>query len=136
MRIWSLRRDLYKLDNDYEDLFAKAKRDEVARSEILGEWSFEAKWPSNELAEMESERLRKLAHRWNIDTPLFDQDTETGHWLFPEDTRRRLRREIQHIRRESIGWWVRFIVLPVVGGFVGGVVSVVGLYLRYLRACE
>ena len=102
LRIRKLRRNIRELENHFEPLAADAKGDH--EQAILTEWSFEARWPESELAQHESVKLRKLARRWNVDTPSSEQDHQTGrtlHTSFVERLNLTIRHGSAYLRRRS-----------------------------------
>ena len=112
LHLQKLRREIRELDKHYGPLAADAKGDH--EQDILSQWSFEEQWPKSELAEHESAKLRKLAHRWNVDTPSSESDPRTGRWYIPDAQRVQMRREIRDARRESVKWWIQVIVIPLI----------------------
>ena len=113
-RARKLARDIRDLENEYRPLVEKAEREKdwKEKQRVLSEWSFESRWPESELGVVESRRLRRLAERWNVDSPALEQDDQTGDWYVPDALRRKMRREIIAARRESIRWWVQVLVMP------------------------
>ena len=113
-RARKLARDIRELGNEYRPLVEKAEREKDwdEKQRVLSEWSFESRWPESELGVLESRRLRRLAERWNVDSPTLEQDDQTGEWYVPDALRRKMRREIIAARRESIRWWVQVLVMP------------------------
>ena len=130
LRIRKLRRNIRELENHFEPLAADAKGDH--EQAILTEWSFEARWPESELAQHESVKLRKLARRWNVDTPSSEQDHQTGHWYIPDAQRAKLRRDIRDARRESVQWWIQVAVMPLIA-LVSSVTALISLLYLVLR---
>ena len=125
LRIRKLQRDVRKLDNHYRPLASDAKGDD--KQAILSEWEFEELWLRSELAQHESDKLRKLAHRWNVDTPSSESDPRTGRRYIPNALRAKLRREIRDVRRESVGWWIQVVVMPLIA-LVSSVTALVSLF--------
>ena len=111
-RARDIRRAAQDLDRHYRPLADKARGQE--QHDIVAEWHFESQWPISELGELETERLRRLAHRWNVDCPPPEENRDTGRVYIPDDLRRNLRRDIRDARRESIRWWIQVVVMPLI----------------------
>ena len=127
LRVRKLRLEIRELDNHFEPLATKATGRE--QEAIMGEWSHEAQWPRSELAQIESARLRRLAHCWNLEVPPNEQDDQTGRRYITDGPRRKLRREIRDARRESIRWWIQVVVLPLIA-LLSSIVAVISLFFR------
>ena len=122
-----LQRNIRELDNHFRPLVADAEVDR--KREILDEWSFEAQWPKSELAELESAKLRRLAHRWNVDRPSSELDHQTGRRYIPDAQRAKLRRETRDARRESVRWWIQVVVMPLIA-LVSSATALIALFYR------
>ena len=128
LHVRKLRRDVREVDSHYRPL-AAAETMWDKKQAIEAEWSFEAAWPANELAVLESARLRRLADRWDIDTPSSKPDRQTGHRYIPDEQRRKMRREIRDARRESTRWWIQVVVVPLIA-LVSSVTALIALLYR------
>ncbi len=93
----------------------------VIRGAVAGE--------RTKLAQFESARLRRLAQRWNVDTPSSEMDDQTGHWYIQYAERRKLRCDIQLARRESIRWWIQVVVMPLIA-LVTSAIALISLFFR------
>ena len=127
LRVRALRGDVRELDDHFRSLAANTTGNE--EQAILTEWEFELRWPRNELAQLESARLRRLAYRWNVDSPSSVQDDQTGHWYIPDEPRKKLRREIRDARRESIRWWIQVVVMPLIA-LLSSATALISLFFR------
>ena len=114
LRARKLRCEIREFEKHYRPLVenAEAERERDEKERILSEWQFESRWPESTLAVLESRRLTRRALRWNIDSPAFEQDNQTGDWYIPDTRRRTLRREIIAARRETVHWWIQVLVMP------------------------
>ena len=122
-----LRREVHELDSRYGRWASETKVEE--RQDILAEWSFKVQWPKSELAQLESARLRRLARRWNVDSPSSEHDCQTGRWYIPDAPRGKLRREIRDAKRQSIKWWIQVVVVPMIA-LVSSATALIALLLR------
>ena len=77
-----LRRTIRELKNHYEPLIGDGNGD--YEQAALSKFLFEVQEPKSELAEYETIRLRKRAHRWNVDPPSSELDSRTRRWYIPE----------------------------------------------------
>ena len=56
-------------------------------------------------------------------------DHQTGRWYIPDAQRKKLRREIQDAKRESIQWWIQVVVMPLIA-LVGSATALIALFYR------
>ena len=116
MKTWRRKRalgcDIRELEDDFRPKIANASGDE--EQHLLSILMFKLGEPQGELAQLETERLRRLAHRWNVCTPRPELDHRTGRWYIPDEPRRQLWCDIVDARRKSFQWWVQVVVMPMI----------------------
>ena len=127
----TLKRFIRKLEDEFRPQLAKAGGHE--EQALLSELVFELQDPQSELANLETARLRRRAHRWNVDPPDSEFDHQTGRWYIADAPRRQLRRDIRDARRASIQWCIQVVVMPLIA-LLGVTIGLIGLLASTLKS--
>jgi hypothetical protein len=99
-------------------LVEAAKEGSFDQQRIVNTWYDDADWPASELAALETQRLLRLAKRYDVDEPAQDDwitETPTGYTCVAPVARLRLKRAIRTARREAISWWLQVTIGPLTG---------------------
>jgi hypothetical protein len=135
-RDWQRRTRLKRRRNALADHYSQqldAATHSFDKQKIVHDWSSEAQGAENELAELESYRIRRRADRWGVEVP--DDvlvEAEDGGFYVGANYQPRIKRQIREARRESIKFWIGLFVqvMAALTGIAGAIIGILSFLRR------